>query len=483
MALTYLNEGDVVLIQGSGKNPYKVRKIGGVVDCSCPAWKNIGGPIDNRICKHIRANIDPSCLLPQAQAVLLGKTTTTKVTITSPTDFAKLAEQINQESESSRPFLMSVYAYLVGAGQRGEPLPNTLKLIEHLQIARQALIDSKPVDDWADGFGEARPTMMAALDFARGVALGTQQPWPTIAENVASTQQPASPRLTKTGKISTAHKAVVVKPTAPPVLLAHKWEGEDPTGWWMSVKYDGIRVWWTGEKLLTRLGNEIHAPQWFLDELLVDFCADQHVLDGELWIDRGKFQETVSVVKKFVPNDEEWKKIKFMVFDGGWFPGENPEVKGGTFEDRYNWLDYEINHHGGPFEHIKCVEQVKCRDKAHFEQFLAEENAKGGEGIMLRKPGSLYESGRSSTCLKVKSFVSDEAVVIGYTAGLGKHKGRVGALVVKWNDKEFELGTGLSDNERKNPPTIGSVVTFNYKDLTTNGIPKIASYVGVRDYE
>src|SRR5947207_2873726 len=35
------------------------------------------------------------------------------------------------------------------------------------------------------------------------------------------------------------------KETAPPVLLAHKWEIEhDPTGWWMSEKLDGIRAYW-----------------------------------------------------------------------------------------------------------------------------------------------------------------------------------------------------------------------------------------------
>lgn len=57
-------------IKGSGKNPYEVKKAGGVVSCSCPAWRNLGGPIDVRVCKHIKANIDPKCLLPQAQATM-----------------------------------------------------------------------------------------------------------------------------------------------------------------------------------------------------------------------------------------------------------------------------------------------------------------------------------------------------------------------------------------------------------------------------
>jgi len=50
----------------------------------------------------------------------------------------------------------------------------------------------------------------------------------------------------------------------------------------------------------------------------------------------------------------------------------------------------------------------------------------GGEGLMLREPGSVYERTRSMTLLKVKKFLAREAVVIGYEAGAGRHKGRVG---------------------------------------------------------
>ena len=68
MPLQQLNEGGTVYVQGSAKDPYKIRKIAGVVDCSCPAWRNLGGGIDTRICKHIKANIDPSCLPAAALA-------------------------------------------------------------------------------------------------------------------------------------------------------------------------------------------------------------------------------------------------------------------------------------------------------------------------------------------------------------------------------------------------------------------------------
>lgn len=53
----------------------------------------------------------------------------------------------------------------------------------------------------------------------------------------------------------------------------------DPTGWWLSEKYDGIRAYWDGNgKLYFRTGKEIHAPRTFLRLLPVGLP-----LDGELW--------------------------------------------------------------------------------------------------------------------------------------------------------------------------------------------------------
>src|SRR5262245_3509497 len=38
---------------------------------------------------------------------------------------------------------------------------------------------------------------------------------------------------------------------APPVLLAHAWDGaSDLTGWWLSEKLDGVRAYWDGTRFL-----------------------------------------------------------------------------------------------------------------------------------------------------------------------------------------------------------------------------------------
>jgi len=111
----------------------------------------------------------------------------------------------------------------------------------------------------------------------------------------------------------------------PHLLLANVWNPSiDPTGWWMSEKYDGLRGYWDGRKLWSRQGHIIQAPEYFLAELPRDIA-----LDGELWIGHGKFEETISIVRSETP-DDRWKRVHFMVFDA-------PQAKG-TFEQRMQFL-------------------------------------------------------------------------------------------------------------------------------------------------
>ena len=54
--------------------------------------------------------------------------------------------------------------------------------------------------------------------------------------------------------------------------------------WFMSEKLDGIRAYWNGRELLSKNGNKIYAPKWFINTL-PDF-----ELDGELWTKRSDFE-------------------------------------------------------------------------------------------------------------------------------------------------------------------------------------------------
>ena len=281
------------------------------------------------------------------------------------------------------------------------------------------------------------------------------------------------------------------KITAPGLLLAHEWDGEmDPTGWWMSEKLDGVRAYWNGKHLISRLGNHFYAPKWFTQGWPTT------PMDGELWMGRGMFNLTVSCVKKQTPVDAEWKKIRYLVFD-------LPSL-GKGFEDRLFEIQRIARSLATKQRVMKIVQAVhhwRCEGEDYLQEELANVISMKGEGLMLREPESLYVPKRSKTLLKVKQWQTADGIVVGHEPGKGKHRGRLGALVVSLrqitkeccglqaghkllkimeSDQTVNVGTGFSDREREHPPRIGSVVTYKFQELTPAGIPRFPAYVGVR---
>jgi DNA ligase-1 len=252
---------------------------------------------------------------------------------------------------------------------------------------------------------------------------------------------------------------------APPLLLAESWDFvSDPTGWWLSEKLDGVRAYWDGKQLFSRLGNLFHAPDWFVAGL------PNVPLDGELWMGRKKFQRTVSVARR-QDRSEHWKELTYVVFDA-------PALEK-DFESRLKFVSESLRDSKPP--HVTAHEHFRCEGIEHLRSELTRLEALGAEGLMMRRPGSRYESGRSSTLLKVKTFHDAEARVLKHLEGAGRHKGRLGALLVEMPDgTTFSVGTGFSDAERANPPLLGSLITYRYQELSEAGVPRFPSFVGVR---
>jgi DNA ligase-1 len=156
-------------------------------------------------------------------------------------------------------------------------------------------------------------------------------------------------------------------------------------------------------------------------------------------------------------------------------PGEE-----GDFESRLEFLRLvvEVCRPAYAVAHPHIV----CEGKAHLEAELDRIESLGGEGLMLRRPGSRYEVGRSPTLLKAMRFLDGEAHVVGHEPGKGRHKGRVGALLVRMaSGARFAVGTGLTDMERSNPPAAGTIIRFKYQELSEAGVPRFPSYLGVRE--
>jgi DNA ligase 1 len=252
----------------------------------------------------------------------------------------------------------------------------------------------------------------------------------------------------------------------PELLLAEVYqENIDVQQYWVSEKLDGVRAFWDGEQLISRGGNVIAAPAWFVAGF------PKQKLDGELWLGRNKFADTLSIVSKQQPVDSEWEHIRYNLF-------ELPDAAG-TFTERINAMHRLSQQYSSPY--LQVVPQFRITDTAALRAKLGELERAGAEGLMLHQQNALYKTGRSRDLLKLKTYQDTEAEVIGYRPGKGKYHGMVGALIVKTpQGKTFAIGSGLTDALRQTPPEIGSVVTYRYNGYTRHGLPRFARFLRVR---
>ena len=253
----------------------------------------------------------------------------------------------------------------------------------------------------------------------------------------------------------------------PPLLLAERYRGDiDVSRYWVSEKLDGVRAIWDGKSLRFRSGNPVPAPKWFLDAL------PMQSLDGELWLGRGTFDQLSAIVRRQSPDDAEWRRVRYMIFElpnaPGSFTGRVEQIKAVTAAANLPWL--------------QAIAQFRLPDAAALQKRLRDIVRNGGEGLMLHHDDATYETGRSSTLLKVTPWQDAEASVVAHLPGKGKYIGMIGALRMELPDgRRFALGSGLTDALRRNPPPAGTLITYRYRELTPNGMPRFPRYLRVRE--
>jgi DNA ligase len=261
-----------------------------------------------------------------------------------------------------------------------------------------------------------------------------------------------------------AHALEAPPPAIPLAELADA--HTDPAAYWVSEKLDGVRAVWDGSTFRFRSGQVIHAPDWFLAAL------PHEPLDGELWMGRRTFERLSGIVRKERPVDEEWRQVRYMVFE---LPGA-----AGDFTERIGRMRAIVSVAKVPW--LGMVEQYRVADRQALKRRLDEVVRGGGEGLMLHRADAPWLTGRNAALLKLKPLQDAEARVIAYEAGHGKYAGMVGALEVEAADgRRFRIGSGLPDALRRHPPAIGTTITYRYRDLTASGLPRFASYWRVRD--
>lgn len=255
--------------------------------------------------------------------------------------------------------------------------------------------------------------------------------------------------------------------SAPPMLLAEVYAADvDVTQYWVSEKFDGVRAQWDGHALHFRGGGRVPAPAWFT----AGFPAMP--LDGELWIARNQFDAISGTVRKLEPVDAEWRQVKYLLFE---LPGAN-----GDFSARVLQMQTLVAQAGVPW--LQAVVQTRVAGRDELKKRLDAVIRQHGEGLMLHRADAPYLTGRSDALLKLKPWLDAEAVVVGHVPGQGKYQGMTGALQMEMPDgKRFRIGSGLPDSLRRQPPPLGTRITYRYQQLTKKGLPRFPRYLRVRE--
>lgn len=281
------------------------------------------------------------------------------------------------------------------------------------------------------------------------------------------------------------------------VMLAHSYFNSnnkpivDPTGWYASIKYDGVRGIWTGEKLITRSGNPIiNVPKWFLNALPLNIS-----IEGELYIGKKSFDKTGIFRQRVAREIDEvtWKQTRFMLFDmpvltndSSTYIERDTQLKTIVEQIRADWNhDFEC-----PFTYI---EKTIIKDAKHLNNMFTNAINDDEEGLVIMKPDSRYINNRSNSFLKVKKAMDSEAVIYNYNKGNGRNADRLGSFAVyplidgvENKSKAFKVGGGLSDkirNSYKTSHPVGTIITYKHDGYTKNGKPRFPRYLRIRPKE
>jgi hypothetical protein len=188
--------------------------------------------------------------------------------------------------------------------------------------------------------------------------------------------------------------------------------------------------------------------------------------------------------------------------------------EGGTFADEMSHMLQlmDLGPKGLCFVHRQeglSDDEQEARDEANA--FMDAALAVDAEGAIIREPGGIWTPKRVNDLYKFKPWDDDEGIITGFTSGRrtskgSKYLGMIGALILDYKGQRLEL-SGLNlkervfedakavawarENDGKDMPSgtqgkhfkVGQQVTFKYRELSDDGIPKEARYWRKRDVE
>lgn len=237
------------------------------------------------------------------------------------------------------------------------------------------------------------------------------------------------------------------------MIKARAWNGKDLKGdWQVTLKIDGVRALWSSEGWLSRAGKRLYniPPPGAL--------LHGGKADCEVYL--GNFKDTIRAVRTMTLKPDTPRITQHHLYSLD------------PLDDRLNGLPYRSS-----------PDVITDPKAATILEALASANRLGYEGLVLRQ---------GETWLKVKPEETVDVLITGAIEGIGKHSGRLGALLTA----KGKVGTGFSDKEREDlwarhtdfrlpggllpEPVIGCTIEVSCMQFTPDGMFRHPRFVRMR---
>lgn len=245
------------------------------------------------------------------------------------------------------------------------------------------------------------------------------------------------------------------------VQLAHTFKGKMFEHGLYSRKFDGKRMYIKDGIGYSRTNKKCRpAPiEHIIDEIQQSAITRlSYITDGEiLYFEPGfkeDFKKTVSLTSR-IERAKECDNLYYVIFDiigclSFYEADSNCEPKFKTvYKHLCDLLDAEPIPGRTDLLKTKYPHILIARQTENMEELTSDPNYQNWEGLMYRNANAPYEFKRSQNILKIKKWHDIELPVTGFQEGLGKHEGRLGALLVNYKGNTVSVGSGFNDQERE----------------------------------
>jgi DNA ligase-1 len=249
--------------------------------------------------------------------------------------------------------------------------------------------------------------------------------------------------------------------------------------WSIEAKLDGLRMVVVNGQAYTRNGRTIDSVGHILKEL--EPFKDEYVFDGEVMGVTNFDEDSGKIRKKGMgPN----LSLRYNVFDCIW-KKEWDERKTQSYNERRRYLAEALGTAAPNYTSI--VPLTKLNNPTSEELFRARDKyiKMGYEGVMIKDLSSPYIFKRSDSILKLKDFTDADGRITGCFEGKGKHKGKLGGFIAKFDGVETRVGSGFSDPQRDEYWKLsevlqGRMIEVQYQNKSESGALRFPVFIKFR---